>query len=148
MCSGCGHLHDNLIYQNYRNASSFNLPNLYQNDTNFPPFNYIYNIKDNNNNINNRNIFFSNRNSVYNNNNYISNKNDQNEQNNLYYKNWKSKKGRKALKKLKQKYEEKRPFDWICNRCNNLNYSFRTFCNICKLPLKDNPYYDSNNLNL
>ena len=34
------------------------------------------------------------------------------------------------------------------SQSNHLNYSFRTFCNICKLPLKDNPYYDSNNLNL
>ncbi len=35
--------------------------------------------------------------------------------------------------------------DWICNVCRNLNYSFRVFCNRCKIPKMneslDNPNY-------
>ena len=27
--------------------------------------------------------------------------------------------------------------DWICINCRNLNYSFRTFCNRCKIPKID-----------
>ena len=59
--------------------------------------------------------------------------------------NQKKKKGKKTQKKLHKKNKNKRPFDWICNRCNNLNYSFRIVCNICELPLKDNPFYHSDN---
>ena len=28
----------------------------------------------------------------------------------------------------------KRKGDWICNNCNNLNFTFRTICNRCKIP--------------
>ena len=52
------------------------------------------------------------------------------------------KKNKKSKKNNKQKYKDKRPFDWVCNRCNNLNYSFRTFCNICNLPKSQNVFYN------
>ncbi len=73
-------------------------------------------------------------------NSYVEQMSNQNEKF-LFSKN--TKKNKKS-KKNNQKYKDKRPFDWICNRCSNLNYSFRTVCNICKLPLKDNPCYKSN----
>lgn len=100
-------------------------------EKNFPHFN-------NNNYYNNCNLSnYINNNSV----NVYSNSN-QNEQN-LFKKFPKGKKTKKEKKNFYKKYKEKRSSDWICNRCSNLNYSFRTFCNICKLPLKDNSYYES-----
>ena len=96
-----------------------------------------------NSKINNSDIYFS----VSNNSNAIYNTNNQNEQN-LISNAQKKKKSKKVKKKLIKKNKDKRPYDWICNRCNNLNYSFRTFCNICKLPLKDNHLFESNNKNL
>lgn len=74
-------------------------------------------------------------------NNYINSANSQNEQY-LFSKN--TKKNKKNKKTNNQKTKEKRPFDWICNRCNNLNYSFRIFCNICNLPRNENQFYNSN----
>ena len=53
-----------------------------------------------------------------------------------------TKKNKKSKKNNNQKYKDKRPLDWICNRCNNLNYSFRTFCNICNLPKSQNVFYN------
>ena len=32
----------------------------------------------------------------------------------------------------KRKKIEKREGDWICHKCNNLNFSFRNSCNKCK----------------
>ena len=92
-------------------------------------------VNSNINNISNRNIYHNNFNCYQNN---------QNEEENILSKIPKTKKGKKAQKKLIQKYKNKRPYDWICKRCLNLNYSFRTFCNICKLPLKDNLNYHKN----
>ena len=60
----------------------------------------------------------------------------------------KNEKKKKPKKNKNQKFKEKRPFDWVCNRCNNLNYSFRTFCNICKLPRDENKFYINNNSNI
>ena len=48
----------------------------------------------------------------------------------------------KKVKKTNKKFI-KRPYDWICNRCNNINFAFRNVCNICELPLKDNSLYKS-----
>lgn len=33
----------------------------------------------------------------------------------------------------KRKYFRERIGDWVCYRCNNLNFSFRTICNRCKI---------------
>ena len=35
--------------------------------------------------------------------------------------------------------------DWICINCRNLNYSFRTVCNRCKIP-KINPFLNNANI--
>ena len=42
----------------------------------------------------------------------------------------------------KFQYRKMRPFgertgDWICKKCRNLNFAFRTECNRCKLPKKE-----------
>ena len=42
----------------------------------------------------------------------------------------------------KFQYRKIRPFgertgDWICKKCRNLNFAFRTECNRCKLPKKE-----------
>ena len=89
----------------------------------------------NNNNLNNSNVYYNSV--VHNRDKRINNQNE----NNLYMKIPKSK---NEQKKMYRKYKKKKPFDWICNRCSNLNYAFRTSCNICGLPLKENPYYNSN----
>ena len=31
-----------------------------------------------------------------------------------------------------------KPGDWICNNCQNLNFSFRTNCNRCHMPKSEN----------
>ena len=102
----------------------------------FPPFYANVNSFDTNS-INNSQSLFNNSN-VFNNN--IISINNQNEQISNIIK----RRGKKIRKKFNKKYKDKRPSDWICNRCGNLNYSFRAICNICKLPSKDNPYYKSN----
>ena len=33
----------------------------------------------------------------------------------------------------RKKYFKERVGDWICSKCNNLNFSFRTVCNRCKV---------------
>ena len=107
-----------------------------QYNQNFPPFYANVNSIDSNC-INNSQSHYNNSNAFnYN----IISINNQNEQISNIIKS----KGKKIRKKLNKKYKDKRPFDWICNRCGNINYSFRAICNICKLPLKDNPYYKSN----
>jgi hypothetical protein len=93
------------------------------------------------NNINNLAPFSINNNSNDLKNKYIISANSQNDQY-LFSKN--TKKNKKNKKVNNQKIKEKRPFDWVCNRCNNLNYSFRIFCNICNLPRNENQYYNSN----
>ena len=65
-------------------------------------------------------------------------------QNEKFISNKNSKKSKKSKKNNNKKYKDKRPFDWICNRCSNLNYSFRNFCNICNLPRNENQFYNSN----
>ena len=72
----------------------------------------------------------------YNNSNFLNN--DYNKINAYPKKEHKMKKVKKTNKKF-----IKRPYDWICNRCNNINFAFRNVCNICELPLKDNSLYKS-----
>jgi hypothetical protein len=125
ICNRCGNINKNISYQNLTSLSSSNLPFVISFENNFIPFG---------NNINNNSNGLKS--------NYInSTNNGQNEQY-LFSKN--NKKNKKVKKLNNQKHKEKRPFDWVCNRCNNLNYSFRIFCNICNLPRNENQFYTSN----
>ena len=124
MCNRCGNVNKNISYQNYTYFSSSNLPFVFPfENNNLPPFSSINN---NSNGLNNK---------------YIISANSQNDKF-LFSKN--TKKNKKQKKINNQKIKDKRPFDWVCNRCNNLNYSFRIFCNICSLPRNENQYYSSN----
>lgn len=149
ICRRCGKINNNAIQTNNPSFNLNTLPFLFRKDNTIFPFSNINNsnnlyynnnfssnfVNSNINNISNRNIYH---------NNYIFGQNNQNEEENIFSKIPKTKKGKKVQKKLIQKYKNKRPYDWICNRCLNLNYSFRSVCNICKLPLKDNPKYRKN----
>ena len=116
-----------------KNFSSSNLPFVFPfENKNFPPFSPANSSAGN---INNN--FMSNS--------YLDQMPNQNE-NFLFSKNT-NKKNKKSKKNNNQKYKDKRPFDWICNRCDNLNYSFRTFCNICNLPKSQNIFYSSSTRN-
>ena len=127
VCNRCGQINKNISYQNFTSFSSSNLPFVISIDNNnkFIPFG---------NNINNNNNDLKS--------NYINSANNSQNEQYLFSKN--SKKNKKAKKSNNQKHKEKRPFDWVCNRCNNLNYSFRIFCNICNLPRNENQFYTSN----
>ena len=126
LCSRCGNINTNLntnLNSNLppKNFSASNLPFVFPFENNYPPYS----------------------NSLYSNNSFMSNSNAEQSQNqNLFSKNIKK---QKKTKKNDKKYKDKRPFDWICNRCDNLNYSFRTFCNICNLPKNQNIFYKSSN---
>ena len=143
-CRRCGKINNNSIQANNSSFNLSNLPLLFRKDNTIFPFS---NINNSNNNFSS-NFFNSNIDNISNRNIYHNNfncyQNNQNEEENILSKIPKTKKGKKAQKKLIQKYKNKRPYDWICNRCLNLNYSFRSVCNICKLPLKDNPNYHKN----
>ena len=56
--------------------------------------------------------------------------------NNNYYKD-KGDKGNKKNNKGKKPFIE-RPGHWICNNCQNLNFSFRNNCNRCNLSKNKN----------
>ena len=43
----------------------------------------------------------------------------------------KNKRNKKKNKKNRLKNYNKRKGDWLCPFCNNINFSFRTFCNLC-----------------
>ena len=116
-----------------------------------------FNINNNNNNniiinqnFNNINFIFNNpydnndlQKIIYNiNNNNINNINNNNI-NQFYYLNAFSFNNEKVInKKAEKKYKNRksnllnhmRKGDWICNICNNLNFSFRKACNICHAP--------------
>jgi hypothetical protein len=127
LCNGCGNINNNIPEKYY---SSSNLPFVFPFENSFPPFSPV---NDSSQYVNNSYMFNSP-------NNYV----EQN-QNDKFSKN--VKKNKKTKKNNNQKYKEKRPFDWICNRCNNLNYSFRTFCNICNLPKSQNIFFNSSTRN-
>ena len=57
----------------------------------------------------------------------------------------KSNKEQRVLNDVKERNNKKG--DWICINCRNLNYSFRTFCNRCKIPKIDPTLKVSNVLN-
>ena len=50
------------------------------------------------------------------------------------------------IKKKKEKKKKrinfvKREGDWICYKCKNLNFAFRSMCNKCKLPKEESEKY-------
>ena len=115
--------------QNFSSYSSSNFPFIFPFENKYPPFSPISNSSGGFNNFN------------------ATNNSDINQlinQNEKFMASKNLKKNKKAKKNNNQKYKEKRPFDWICNRCNNLNYSFRNFCNICNLPRSENEFYNLN----
>ena len=102
-----------------KNISDSSLPFVFLSENNYPAFSPVNNAKGNINNDfmkqnQNKNLLFSKNN----------------------------KKNKKPKKNIDKKYKDMRPSDWICNRCDNLNYSFRTFCNICSLPKSQNIFYN------
>ena len=65
-----------------------------------------------------------------NNNNQIQLRNS----NQVYYHNNKDKQKSNNINGFKKKkYFRERIGDWVCYRCNNLNFSFRTICNRCNI---------------
>ena len=46
-------------------------------------------------------------------------------------------KNKKEERKKKKNVFVKRDGDWICSKCKNLNFAFRSLCNKCKLPKKE-----------
>ena len=48
-----------------------------------------------------------------------------------------STKKKKEERRKKKNNFVKREGDWICYKCKNLNFAFRSFCNKCKLPKKE-----------
>ena len=50
----------------------------------------------------------------------------------------------KCLKKKSRPFT-KRIGDWICCKCNNLNFGFRNKCNRCKIPKKDSIEFKEEN---
>ena len=49
-------------------------------------------------------------------------------------KSYKKEEKRKARRKKKYKKQfNEREGDWFCSQCKNINFSFRTHCNICKM---------------
>ena len=44
----------------------------------------------------------------------------------------KNKKNKKKKKKCKLTNYNIRKGDWLCNKCHNINFHFRTICNVCK----------------
>ena len=124
ICKRCGNINNSFQDKNY---SASNLPFVSNFEKNFPPFSHA---NDKIGSIPNTYITNSYEDQIQNQN-----------HNSLFSKN--TKKNKKSKKNNNPKYKDKRPFDWICNRCNNLNYSFRTFCNICNLPKSQNVFYNS-----
>jgi hypothetical protein len=110
-------LNNNKITNNKRNISDFSLN--FNNLNNNKIFN---NLNTDNNNLNN----FRNNNNLNGNN--IKQFNFPNQLSFMFSKN--KNENKKPMKK-KQKIEI-REGDWICHKCNNLNFYFRNVCNKCK----------------
>ena len=154
--------------QNNNNIINSNFPNIINNNTNFNNYNYninyigIPNTNNNTNNlispfINNIPIFIPKqlRNKEYQQKNIslINEKND-NFNNNNEKKNSKNKfdNNKKNGQFLKKEGKLKKPFevrvgDWTCNKCSNLNFSFRNKCNRCGLPKEISEKYSGELMN-
>ena len=126
------------INNNYNNAFYFN---------NIPNFNYMNNNMTNlNYNMNNPQVYiptklrnkeqmdkkefgYGQKNQQYNNKKEEQQNNAKNKFDNNNKKN-----GQNLKKEKNKKHFEIRAGDWTCNKCNNLNFSFRNKCNRCGLP--------------
>ena len=128
--------------QNFGNANNFQNLN-----ANFNNFNNPNNINNNYQNIPNNNNYHQNINNHYitlnsNSKAYIPLKYRKKEQNtqannvNDLKINKNTFANANKNKQKNKKYFEVRDGDWICCKCNNLNFSFRNKCNRCLLPKK------------
>ena len=128
------------------NNQNFGYANNFQNlNANFNNFNNQNNINNNYQNIPNNNNYYQNLNNHYitlnsNSKAYIPlkyRKNEQNTQannpNDIKINKNKFVNANKNKQKNKKNFEV-REGDWICSKCNNLNFSFRIKCNRCSLP--------------
>ena len=128
------------------------------NNQNYGYANNFQNLNANFNNFNNQNYINNNYPNIPNNNNYYQNFNNQritlnsnskayiplkyrkNEQNIQANNNNDIKINKNKLvnmnknKQKNKKYFKVRDGDWVCSKCNNLNFSFRSKCNRCSLP--------------
>ena len=102
---------ENLNYNNYNNSQNYNSIIF-----NFTDYNNIYKYyyKNINNNINC-------------NTNNINNEQYNKDENNKYNKFGKNETGKKNT-------FCRRPNDWVCSKCSNLNFAFRVYCNRCSSP--------------
>ena len=89
--------------------------------------NYFNNLLNNNEIINQAQQNNQNSNPVY----FCYNREQNNLRGNFDISN---KKNNLNIIKFKKKPFDKRKGDWNCPKCNNLNFSFRTVCNRCKIP--------------
>ena len=148
--------------QNTNNTGENNPENLYgfslysqPNNQNYGYANNFQNLNANFNNFNNQNNINNNYPNIQNNNNYYQNfnnqritlnsnskayiplkyrKNDQANNNNDIKINKNKFVNMNKNKQKNKKYFEVRDGDWVCSKCNNLNFSFRNKCNRCSLP--------------
>ena len=121
------------LINNY-NLNQNNLNNLYSLILNNTNNSNIFNndIKNFNNNINNN----SDNNNINNNNinNNIDNNIINNNSNNINTEYYENKKYYIKMTRNKKNIFSRRPNDWICSKCYNLNFGFRVFCNRCSAP--------------
>ena len=132
---------NNILAKNYKNLSiykdceinNFDIDNKNNNKNE----DQLINNKNNlfNSNINKSNFLLNNNNKFYNNNN--------NNNNNNVKKCFNIKSNLKTQKKtiFSNKNIEEKNGEWICSKCNNLNFYFRKFCNRCnnsKLNINNN----------
>lgn len=138
---------NNINFNNYNYNYNINFPettnisnNLINTLNNNPPVfipkqmrNKIYNQKDNNLIMDEKNIkFFNNGNKINTKNKFDNNK--KNSQNS------------KKEGKMKKPFEV-RIGDWTCSKCNNLNFSFRNKCNRCGIPKEESEKYQGELMN-
>ena len=156
----------NYNLQDYNNNISNNFNNMNNNNNynngfyfnNFPNFNYMNNnITNLNYNMNNPQVYIptklrnkeqmdkkefghGQKNQQYNN----KKEEQQNNAKNKFDNNDK-KNGQNLKKEKNKKHFEIRAGDWTCNKCNNLNFSFRNKCNRCGLPKELNKKFEPMN---
>ena len=55
-------------------------------------------------------------------------------------------KKKKEEKEEKERKKKEAKGDWICQKCNNLNFGFRKVCNRCQIPRNNNININNHNL--